>query len=65
MFTLLNAQTDNTAYRLGALACSNGDTWASELGTVLTTASPRSITSWKRVPRGMNYHLKKLCHCVK
>lgn len=36
----------------GAISCANGDTWASELGTVMTSATPRLITSWKRVPRG-------------
>jgi uncharacterized protein (TIGR00297 family) len=41
---------------LGALACANGDTWASELGTVTTIISsqPRLITSWKKVPKGTN-----------
>ncbi|XP_021925954.1 transmembrane protein 19 isoform X2 [Zootermopsis nevadensis] len=39
---------------LGALACSNGDTWASELGTVIGRAEPFLITSRQRVPRGTN-----------
>jgi uncharacterized membrane protein len=36
----------------GALACSNGDTWASELGTVVGRAEPFLITSGQRVPKG-------------
>jgi len=36
---------------LGALACSNGDTWASELGTVFGRAEPYLITSMERVPK--------------
>jgi len=36
----------------GALACSNGDTWASELGTVVGRAEPFLITSRARVPKG-------------
>ncbi len=40
---------------LGALACCNGDTWASEIGSVVWTEdSPRLITSWRKVPRGTN-----------
>ena len=39
---------------LGALACCNGDTWASELGSVLTTSQPVLITSLREVPRGTN-----------
>lgn len=39
---------------LGALACSAGDTWASEIGTVFNKNEPRLITSWKKVPVGTN-----------
>ncbi|XP_049891900.1 transmembrane protein 19 [Epinephelus moara] len=39
---------------LGALACSTGDTWASEVGPVLSQSQPRLITTWKEVPAGTN-----------
>lgn len=37
---------------LGALACSTGDTWASEVGPVFSKRKPRLITTWKDVPAG-------------
>ncbi|XP_035473327.1 transmembrane protein 19 [Scophthalmus maximus] len=39
---------------VGALACSTGDTWASEVGPVLSQSKPRLITTWKEVPAGTN-----------
>lgn len=39
---------------LGALACSTGDTWASEVGPVLSKSTPRLITTWRDVPTGTN-----------
>ncbi|EDW73224.1 uncharacterized protein Dwil_GK16775 [Drosophila willistoni] len=39
---------------MSSFACCNGDTWSSELGSVLSTRDPISIISWRRVPRGTN-----------
>ncbi|CAG2111385.1 unnamed protein product [Medioppia subpectinata] len=39
---------------LGAICCANGDTWASELGSVLSTGNPYLITTLKPVPKGTN-----------
>ncbi|NXF41600.1 TMM19 protein, partial [Nyctibius bracteatus] len=39
---------------LGALACSAGDTWASEIGSVMSKSKPRLITTWEKVPVGTN-----------
>ncbi|KAG7495471.1 transmembrane protein 19 [Solea senegalensis] len=39
---------------VGALACSAGDTWAAEVGPVLSQSQPRLITTWKEVPAGTN-----------
>lgn len=39
---------------LGAFACCNGDTWASEIGSVVGITEPYLITSRQRVPRGTN-----------
>lgn len=39
---------------LGALSCSAGDTWASEVAPVLSRTKPKLITTWKEVPTGMH-----------
>ena len=38
---------------LAALACSCGDTWASEVGSVIG-GTPHLITTWRKVPPGTN-----------
>ncbi|XP_006008040.1 transmembrane protein 19 [Latimeria chalumnae] len=39
---------------LGSLACCSGDTWASEIGSVLSKSRPWLITTWEKVPVGTN-----------
>jgi len=38
---------------LGALACCAGDTFSSEIGSVIGSSRPWLITTFKRVPRGL------------
>ncbi|CAK9799453.1 Transmembrane protein 19 [Anthophora quadrimaculata] len=39
---------------LGAFACCNGDTWASEIGSVVSNGDPFLITNRSKVPKGTN-----------
>ena len=39
---------------LGSVACCNGDTWSSEIGTAIGAKTPRLITTLKKVPIGTN-----------
>lgn len=39
---------------LGAIACSCGDTWASEIGSVYSSKDPILLVGLRRVPRGTN-----------
>ncbi|XP_067420122.1 transmembrane protein 19 isoform X2 [Emydura macquarii macquarii] len=44
----------DSEFKEGALACSAGDTWASEIGSVWSKSEPRLITTWEKVPVGTN-----------
>ena len=39
---------------IGCLACCNGDTWASEIGTAIGPDTPRLVTTLRKVPAGTN-----------
>lgn len=52
-FTTHSMRSCLAAAILSALAGVNGDTWASELGTVLSKTEPRLITSFRKVPVGL------------
>lgn len=48
---------------LAALSCSSGDTFASELGPVLPFNQPYLITTFQKVPRGIE-SVWKVCDIV-
>ncbi|XP_039260359.2 transmembrane protein 19-like [Styela clava] len=39
---------------LGSISCACGDTWASEVGSVMGNGSTILVTTWKKVPPGTN-----------
>ncbi|KAG8234490.1 hypothetical protein J437_LFUL014610 [Ladona fulva] len=51
---VLNHNSFALSLSLGVFAACNGDTWASELGSVIGTAEPVLITTWQKVPKGTN-----------
>ncbi|XP_055329322.1 transmembrane protein 19-like [Paramacrobiotus metropolitanus] len=53
-FSISYYETTYALAVLGALACSCGDTLASELGSVWSRREPRLITTFRKVPRGTN-----------
>ena len=54
MFLGLEIHSNSFVNVLGSIACCNGDTWASELATVMTVQQPRLLTQpFKVVPRGI------------
>ena len=53
-FSRFNSATYFGYAYLGAMACCNGDTWSSELGSVLSKTDPYLILNGKQVPRGTN-----------